>query len=99
VTTTELLDSVTRAGGVLELDGEKLKVQLPKDAVRFADLLRQRKQDLIDIVRARSGRVANFPHCPRCASYFLYRRNNIGNYECQSCGLPDIDESTARRAQ
>jgi len=41
------------------------------------------------------GRV--FPHCPRCASYALYRRNNIGNYECMTCGLQDIEESTARR--
>jgi hypothetical protein len=40
-----------------------------------------------------------FPHCPRCASYALYRRNNIGNYECQTCGLIDITEAVARRIQ
>jgi Zn ribbon nucleic-acid-binding protein len=40
-----------------------------------------------------------FPHCPRCASYALYRRNNAGVYECQTCGLQDIDEVTARRVQ
>jgi hypothetical protein len=40
-----------------------------------------------------------FPHCPRCASYALYRRNNIGNYECQTCGLRDITEVVARRIQ
>ena len=38
-----------------------------------------------------------FPHCPRCASYALYRRNNIGDYECQTCGLEGISEVIARR--
>jgi hypothetical protein len=40
-----------------------------------------------------------FPHCPRCASYALYRKNNIGNYECDTCGLIDISETAARRIQ
>lgn len=40
-----------------------------------------------------------FPHCPRCASYHLYRKNNVGNYECLTCELRDIDEITARRLQ
>jgi hypothetical protein len=40
-----------------------------------------------------------FPHCPRCASYDLYRRNNIGDYECQTCGLREIEEFVARRTQ
>lgn len=46
-----------------------------------------------------SSTVAVFPHCPRCASYALYRRNNIGSYECQTCGLLDISEESARRTQ
>jgi hypothetical protein len=40
-----------------------------------------------------------FPHCPRCASYALYRPNNIGPYKCQTCGLIDITEEAARRVQ
>jgi len=40
-----------------------------------------------------------FPHCPRCASYALYRRNNVGNYACLTCELRDISEETARRLQ
>jgi hypothetical protein len=40
--------------------------------------------------------VKPFPRCPRCVSYALYRPNNIGNYECQTCGLPDIPEDVAR---
>ena len=44
-----------------------------------------------------TGRIAAFPHCPRCCSYYLYRQDNIGAYECQTCGLSGIEESTARR--
>jgi len=40
-----------------------------------------------------------FPHCPKCASYALYRQNNIGKYECLTCGLSDIPEEVARRLQ
>jgi hypothetical protein len=40
-----------------------------------------------------------FPHCPRCASYALYRKNNQGNYECLTCGMQDIGEAVARRVQ
>jgi hypothetical protein len=50
-------------------------------------------------LRAQGGRISTFPHCPRCASHALYRKNNVGNYECQSCGLQDIGESAARRTQ
>ncbi len=41
--------------------------------------------------------ASSFPHCPRCGSFHLYRRNNQGNYECESCGLLEIDEARARR--
>lgn len=47
--------------------------------------------------RIRGGWTSTFPHCPRCASYALYRKNNIGDYECLTCGMQDIEESTARR--
>lgn len=38
-----------------------------------------------------------FPHCPRCTSYSLCRKNNVGTYECMTCGQTGIEESTARR--
>jgi hypothetical protein len=47
----------------------------------------------------RALRTKVFPHCPNCASYDLYRKNNIGNYECLTCGLFDISEEFARRLQ
>jgi len=40
-----------------------------------------------------------FPHCPRCASYALYRPNNTGDYECLTCKLGNITEEVARRTQ
>ena len=40
-----------------------------------------------------------FPHCPRCASYALHRKNNLGNYECETCGEREIPEVVARRVQ
>ncbi|MFP5233918.1 MAG: hypothetical protein ACLGQX_15035 [Acidobacteriota bacterium] len=41
-------------------------------------------------------RVTVFRRCPCCASYALYRNNNVGDYECQTCGMQCIDEDTAR---
>jgi hypothetical protein len=46
-----------------------------------------------------SGPPRPFPHCPRCASYALYRKNNVGNYECHTCSLQGITEEVARRVQ
>jgi hypothetical protein len=96
VSADELLESIKHAGGVLELDGDKLRCQLPKDAVHLANRLREHKPEIIDILKTSGGRVANFPRCPRCGSFYLYRQNNIGNFECQSCSLQNIAEGTAR---
>jgi hypothetical protein len=43
------------------------------------------------------SKVRVFPHCPRCSSFYLYRRNNVGNYECQTCEMRDIPADVARR--
>ena len=48
---------------------------------------------------AAEGAAFVFPHCPRCASFALYRPNNMGSYECQTCGLQAIAEHVARRTQ
>lgn len=37
-----------------------------------------------------------FPHCPRCGSFYLYRKNNNGDYECQTCELGNITEDEVR---
>lgn len=99
MTAGELIDTIVRAGGVLKLEGESVRCWLPKDAAHLARELKERKPELMELLRREGGRIATFPHCPRCASYALYRENNIGEYECQTCGLVGIEESTARRLQ
>lgn len=96
MTAGELLEAIKRLGGVLELDGDRLRCLLPKDAIRLTDWLREHKNELIGILQARGGRIANFPRCPNCASYALYRKDNIGNYECLTCGCQNVAEEVAR---
>jgi Zn ribbon nucleic-acid-binding protein len=95
----ELIQIVESAGGRFIVDGDRLGIVPKQAAAPVIDALREHKRELIDIVKARGGRIATFPHCPKCSSYSLYRKNNIGNYECQTCGLRDIEECTARRVQ
>lgn len=93
----EMVETVRQLGGVLKLEGDNVRCSLPASAAHLAGELRERKPELVALLKARGGRIAAFPHCPRCASYYLYRKNNIGLYECQTCGLEGIDEATARR--
>lgn len=97
MTADDLVDAISKAGGTLTLDGETLHFRLPSDAAHLARLLRQEKPGLLAIVRECGGRIATFPHCPRCANYALYRKDNIGAYECLTCSLTGIEKSTARR--
>lgn len=99
MTTDVLIETIERAGGVLRLEGDRLRFWIPKDAAHIVDVMRSRKPELIAFLHRRGGRVANFPHCPKCSSYYLYRQNNAGMFECQSCGLADIEEHVARRVQ
>ncbi len=94
-----VVDQIVRAGGVLRIEGERIRYLLPDDVAHLAGELREHKPELMELLRKAGGRFAVFPHCPRCASYALYRENNIGLYECQSCGVTGIEESTARRLQ
>jgi Zn ribbon nucleic-acid-binding protein len=93
----ELAYTIAKAGGVLELRGDKVRYRLPEAVAHLAGVLKERKPELISLLQRRGGLVANLPHCPRCASYALYRQSNIGVYECMTCGLQEIDEATARR--
>jgi hypothetical protein len=93
----ELADAIERAGGVLKLQGDNVKCLLPRAAAHLTDELKERKSELIVLLQRRGGRVAAFPHCPRCAGYALYREHNIGAFECQTCGLKGIEEGVARR--
>lgn len=95
----ELVAAIKSQGGVLTLDGSgQIKCHLPKGALYMLELLREHKSEVIEIMKAHAGRIAAFPRCPRCTSYALYHRGNVGNYECLTCGLQDITEVTARRS-
>jgi len=94
-----LVGEVLRRGGTLTLAGDTVLYRLPEDAAHLAGELKQRKPELMELLRRAGGRIATFPHCPHCASYCLYRENNFGDYECQTCGLENIEEQIARRLQ
>ena len=96
---TTLVNVVKKAGGVLALDGDGIRFRLPQDTAQLIQALREQKTEVIAILQARGGRLATFPHCPKCASYALYRSNNLGNYQCQTCGMREIPEDLARRVQ
>jgi transcription initiation factor IIE alpha subunit len=96
---SELVESVLRAGGVLKLAGDTVRYRLPEDAAHLVDELKEHKPELIELLRRAGGRFAGFPHCPRCCSYALYRENNLGDYQCETCGLQGIEEHIARRLQ
>jgi hypothetical protein len=98
MTACELIENLKRMGAVLTLEaGERIKFQIPESAAPLMDLLARQKADVICILKAHGGRIATFPHCPHCASYALYRKDNIGSFECLTCGLQAIDEVAARR--
>jgi transposase-like protein len=86
MSTVEVIETVRRLGGVLKLEGDNVKCWLPKAAAHLAGELKERKPEVVALLKTRGLRVAAFRHCPRCASYYLYRENNVGNYECVSCG-------------
>jgi len=92
-----LVDEILRHGGTLTLSGNTVKYRIPEDAAHLVGQLKERKPELVDLLKTRGGRVATFPHCPRCAGYALYRENNRGTYECLTCELQNIEESVARR--
>lgn len=93
-----LVDEVVRRGGTLTLkDDGGVRYRLPEDATHLVGELRAHKPELIEFLRQAGGRVAAFPHCPRCASYALFRQDNLGDFECQTCHLAGIEESAARR--
>src|SRR5271168_4203853 len=98
MTALELIDSLKSMGAVLALEsGEKIRFRVPESAAPLISLLARHKAEVIAILKTHGGRIATFPYCPRCASNALYRKNNIGKFECQTCGLSDIDELAARR--
>lgn len=99
MTASELVETIKQRGGVLALDGDGVEYVLPSDTSHLLGMLRQHKEELIAILRVHGGRIGSFPHCPRCASYALYRRDTLNDFQCETCGLQNIEETVARRTQ
>jgi hypothetical protein len=93
----ELTRSVEKGGGVLKLEGEQVRCWLPADITHLAPELKECKPELIVLLRREGGRIATFPHCPKCGAYCLYKEWHVVRYECLCCGLKDIEEDVARR--
>ena len=92
-----VVDQIARNGGILELNPEdRIRVALPQGMGNLMDVLRERKPELLELLRRVGGRVAQFPRCTQCHSYALYRQNSVGDFECLTCGLQGIEEPAAR---
>ena len=94
----ELIVQIAAAGGVLELNGDRIKYRLPEGVLHLADDLRECKPEVISLLRKAGDRIAHFPACPQCGAYCLYREGNVGLYECLRCHADGIEEHAARVA-
>jgi hypothetical protein len=98
MSTDQVVGMVLQFGGVLRLEGDNVRCSLPVAAAHLACELRERKPELITLLRRVGGRIACFPACTRCTAYCLFREGNAGPFECQRCGLAGIEEHAARIA-
>lgn len=89
----QLLNEVVQAGGtvVLRQDGRPVAIGVPPPLVEQLHTFRE------EVIALLAQKTSSFPHCPRCCSYALYRPSTTDLYECETCNLAGIDETTARR--
>lgn len=81
MTPLEIVEQVTAAGGVLSLsgDGERIRAELPEDALALVDVLREHRDEVIRLLRERElscyvhgkqaqwwNRADGSPVCGRC---------------------------------
>lgn len=108
----ELVKAIEANGGRLTVERDHLVIEPRKAGLPLLEQLRAHKPEIIALLQSpgippgdpagwfvNGERVTVFPHCPRCASYALYRKDNQGDYECLTCGMQGIEESRARRVQ
>ena len=93
----KIVKAVQDAGGVLKLIDGKLKCSLPASAEYLVPGIKANKAEIETLLCRAGGRVANFPCCPDCHSYALYRLNASNDYKCLTCGLTGIKEVNARQ--
>jgi Zn ribbon nucleic-acid-binding protein len=94
----DLAEAVAAGGGTLSLVGDDAKLFLPGYCPNLLPRLKKHKLELIVLLRLAGGWIARLPMCPKCGSYALYRKNNIGAFECLTCELQGIEERNARIA-
>jgi len=94
----QLINRVQSLGGKLKLtEPDHVQAFVPEDAANLLDELRKRKPEVIEALRKRGGWVANFPECPACGSFCLFRESPGEPYECLTCTRQGISEVEARR--
>jgi hypothetical protein len=94
----DLAEAVVAGGGTLSLEGDDAKLFLPGDHPNLLPRLKKHKLELIVLLRLAGGWIARLPMCPKCGSYALYRKSNVGAFECLTCELQGIEERDARIA-
>jgi hypothetical protein len=95
----ELSQLIAAGGGTMSLAaGDNINLSLPGDLSNLLPRLKEHKPELVALLRRRGCWIAHFPCCPKCGAYCLYRKGNVGRYECQRCGLQGIEERAARVA-
>ena len=93
-----ILEQIQQSGGILTLeDGDRIRAMLPPDVAHLSAALREKKPELLQILRTYGGHIANVPRCPVCASAALFRQRTDEPFECLLCGEQGISELASRR--
>jgi hypothetical protein len=56
MTAPELIQTIEAVGGVLTVDGERIRYELPEDAAPMIERLRQYRDEVLDVLRERERR-------------------------------------------
>ena len=59
-----VVDQIVRAGGVLKLEGDRIKYRLPERVAHLADDMKRRKSELVELLRKVGDRMRRFPTAP-----------------------------------
>lgn len=102
MTVRELMDRIHEAGGKLRVrDGQLYSRRVPECLAAELKLLKGEVVRHLHLETASDPTSGDyrFPRCPNreCGSFCLYRKNNRGDFTCESCGLSGITEARARR--
>lgn len=60
MTALELIDTVRSAGGMLTLNGEKIRATIPEDAAHLVDLIRAQRGAVIQVLHQRREALARW---------------------------------------